>query len=86
MDFLDKRVKGICDELKKLKIKQTIPIDMWEYKEGNFVYPEDAKRSGNFWKKFDSRNMHWYGTDKHYWFKTIFTVPATSPASRKSLG
>lgn len=75
MDFLDKRVKGICDELNKLKIKQTIPIEMWEYKEDDFVCPEDAAQAGDLWKKFDSRTMHWYGTDKHYWFKTTLTVP-----------
>lgn len=75
MDFLDKRVKGICDELKKLKIKQIFSIDEWEYKEGDFVYPEDTDSPDAPWKPFDTRTMHWYGTDKHYWFKTTFIVP-----------
>lgn len=75
MDFLDKRVKGICEELKKLKIKQRFPIESWEYKEGNYVHPEDARKDGQAWKNFDSRTMHWYGPDCHYWFKTSFRVP-----------
>ncbi len=83
MDFLDKRVAGICDELKKLKVRQRFPIEKWEYKEGNFITPEDAEASrasdgGNTteaWQEFDSRTMHWYGKDRHYWFKTSYTVP-----------
>lgn len=75
MDFLDKRVKGICDELKKLKIKQRFPIAKWEYKEGNYIRPQDAAEDAKEWKKFDSETMHWYGPDCHYWFKTKFTVP-----------
>ena len=43
MDFLDKRVGVICNELKKLKVKQIFPLTQWEYKEGNFVHPEDAQ-------------------------------------------
>lgn len=75
MDFLDKRVNGICEELKKLKIKQRCPIAAWEYKEGDFIHPEDAAADAAEWQTFDSQTMHWYGKDRHYWFKTTFTVP-----------
>ena len=75
MDFLDKRVNGICEELKKLKIKQRFPIAAWEYKEGDFIHPKDAAADEAKWQKFDSQTMHWYGKDRHYWFKTTFTVP-----------
>lgn len=75
MDFLDKRVKGICEELNKLKIKQRFPITKWEYKQGNFFHPEDAAADPAPWEEFDCRTMHWYGPDCHYWFKTIYTVP-----------
>ena len=34
MHFLDKRVNVICEELKKLKVKQKFKIDDWKYKEG----------------------------------------------------
>lgn len=37
MHFLDKRVNVICEELKKLKVKQKFEIDNWKYKEGNFI-------------------------------------------------
>ena len=75
MDFLDKRVNGICEELKKLKIKQRCPIATWEYKEGDFIHPEDAAADAAEWQEFDSQTMHWYGKDRHYWFRTTFTVP-----------
>lgn len=75
MDFLDKRVNGICEELKKRKIKQRFPIATWEYKEGDFIHPEDAAADAAEWQEFDSQTMHWYGKDRHYWFRTIFTVP-----------
>ncbi len=75
MDFLDKRVKVICDELKKLKVKQKFEITDFQYKQGNFVFPQDADQAGEAWKEFDAYRMHWYGPDKHYWFRTSFTVP-----------
>ncbi len=75
MHFLDKRVNVICDELKKIKIKQRFPVEDWEYKEGNFVHPADAAADGTDFQKFDCRNMHWYGKDRHYWFKTLWKVP-----------
>ena len=43
MHFLDKRVNVICEELKKLKVKQKFEIDNWKYKEGNFIRPEEAE-------------------------------------------
>lgn len=75
MDFLDKRINGICEELKKLKVKQKFPITSWQYKEGNFIYPADAAADEGAWENFDCKTMHWYGKDRHYWFKTTFTVP-----------
>lgn len=53
MDFLDKRVGVICNELKKLKVKQIFPLTQWEYKEGNFVHPEDALNDAAAWENFD---------------------------------
>ncbi len=75
MDFLDKRIKVICDELQKLANVQIIPVNNWSYKKGNFVYPQEARASQEEWKSFDSRTMHWYGPDEHYWFHAEFTVP-----------
>lgn len=75
MYFLDKRVEVICNELKKLKVKQRFTIDNWKYKEGSYIRPEDAEADKTAWKDFDCQNMHWYGKDRHYWFKTVCKVP-----------
>lgn len=75
MDFLDKRVNVICNELKKLKVKQVFPITQWQYKEGDFIHPEDAQNDTAPWEDFDCKTMHWYGKDRHYWFRTNYTVP-----------
>ena len=58
MDFLDKRVKVICDQLNKLKVKQKFPIEKWQYKEGNFIHPADAQEDKSPWQEFDSTQMH----------------------------
>jgi alpha-mannosidase len=75
MDFLDRRVNVICNELKKLSVVQKIPVENWTYKKGNYFHPEDAQASVEPWQDFDSKTMHWYGPDEHYWFSTSFTVP-----------
>ena len=75
MDFLDKRVGVICNELKKLKVKQVFPLTQWEYKEGNFIHPEDALKDEAARENFDCKTMHWYGKDRHYWFRTTYTIP-----------
>ncbi len=76
MQFLDKRISVICNELKKLQWKQKFSVTGWKYKEGNFVHPQDAEADSGEWKDFDSKTMHWYGPDRHYWFRTVYKVPA----------
>ena len=75
MHFLDKRVNVIWEELKRLKVKQRFTIDDWKYKEGNYVHPEDTEKDLTPWESFDCRKMHWYGKDRHYWFKALYRVP-----------
>lgn len=75
MRYLDKRVNVICEELKKLQWKQKFPVTNWKYKEGNFIHPQDAEAADVEWKDFDSKTMHWYGPDRHYWFKAVYKVP-----------
>ena len=77
MSFLDKRINGICTELQKLSVKQKFPTDNWLYKPGNFLRPEDADADPAPFEAFDCRTMHWYGPDKHYWFRADLTVPET---------
>ena len=71
IDFLDKRVTGICNELKKLSVKQKFETSDWLIKPGNFLRPEDADADPAPFEPFDSRTMHWYGPDKHYWFRAF---------------
>lgn len=75
MDFLDRRVEGICRELKKLKIKQRFPVKHWQYKTGCYIRPADADTDSREWEPFEAEKMHWYGPDRHYWFRTTYTVP-----------
>ena len=68
MEFLDKRILGVCNELKKLAVRQRVAINNWQYKRGNFVYPSQARTGGGPFTPFDCRTMRWYGPDEHYWF------------------
>ncbi len=75
MHFLDKRVKVICEELKKRKVKQKFPVENWKYKEGTYIRPEEAQADQKPWEDYDCKTMHWYGKDRHYCFKTSYKVP-----------
>ena len=75
MHFLDKRIQGICDELNKLSIRQRVSIPGWQYKKGNFIHPEQAHVQEAGFERFDSRSMHWYGPDEHYWFYADVQTP-----------
>ena len=75
MHFLDKRVQVICDELKKLSIRQRLPLSGWRMRKGSFLHPGEAHADEAAFAPFDSHTMHWYGPDEHYWFSTDATVP-----------
>lgn len=75
MQFLDKRIQGICDELKRLSIRQRVPLTGWMMKKGAYIHPQEAHGAAEAFTAFDSRAMHWYGPDAHYWFYTDAVVP-----------
>ena len=99
MFFVDKRIGVICDELKRLSVKQKVPITTWEIKPGNYLTPAEADAAEAPYTAFghqetydltkfllggyqnepngavNSQIAHWYGPDKHYWFRTEVTVP-----------
>lgn len=75
MDFLDKRIRVICNDLKKLSVVQKVSVENWNYKLGNYITPQDVDVAKEKWESFDCKTMHWYGPDKHYWFRAEFTVP-----------
>ncbi len=82
MFFLDKRAQVICNELRKEAVRQRERITAWEYKEGNFVTPAQADADPAPFQPFDGAAMHWYGPDRHYWFRTRLSVPDTFAGKR----
>lgn len=75
MIFARERAEVIANKLKKLMVVRKFQLDDWKVKEGFFLRPEEADRAEEDWETFDSRLMHWHGPDRHYWFRTVFTVP-----------
>lgn len=75
MIFAKERAQVICEQLKKYSKVRKVELAQWQIKDGNYLRPDDADASAEPWQSFDSRLMHWYGPDKHYWFRTDFTVP-----------
>ena len=75
MQFLDKRIQVICDELRKLSVRQRVDVADIQYKKGLFFRPEEAEADETPFQPFDSRTQHWYGPDEHYWFRAAFAVP-----------
>lgn len=75
MIYAKERAAVIAAELQKLSIVQSIELNQWKIKEGTFLRPEEAEQDDAPWEAFNSHTMHWYGKDRHYWFKTTFVVP-----------
>ncbi|MEG0491983.1 MAG: alpha-mannosidase [Clostridia bacterium] len=75
MEFLDKRILGICNELKRLSVVQKESLYHWLFKKGNYIHPCDAEAASEPYLPFDARSMQWFGPDAHYWFRTECTVP-----------
>lgn len=73
---LEKRIEKICKDLKELSQIKRIPVKNIEYKSGHFFSSEEADKNRTPWKFFDSSNMHWYGPDQHYWFRTKVVIPS----------
>ena len=75
MRFLEDRISVICNELKELAFVKKEPVNGVVYKKGLYFYPHEADESAEPWEEFDSKTMHWYGPDEHYWFRAEYTVP-----------
>lgn len=75
MVFRKERTEVIANQLKKLATVQSELISGWQIKKGTFFHPDEADKSSAPWSDFDSRTMHWTGTDEHYWFRSVVTVP-----------
>lgn len=75
MRFIEDRISVICNELKELAFVKKEPVKGVVYKKGLYFYPYEADQSAEPWEEFDSKTMHWYGPDEHYWFRAEYTVP-----------
>lgn len=75
MYFVKERVDKICNDLQRLSVVKSQPIISWKIKEGFFLTPDEAERSSHPWSSFHSASDYWEGNDRHYWFKTSFSVP-----------
>lgn len=75
MRFIEDRISVICNELKELAFVKKEPVNGVVYKKGLYFYPHEADQSAEPWEEFDSKTMHWYGPDEHYWFRAEYTVP-----------
>lgn len=75
MRFIEDRISVICNELKELAFVKKEPVNGVVYKKGLYFYPHEADESAEPWEEFDSKTMHWYGPDEHYWFRAEYTVP-----------
>ena len=75
MRFLENRISVICNELKELMFIKKVPVQNITYKKGLYFRPEEAEQAEYVWKPFESKTMHWYGPDEHYWFRATVTIP-----------
>lgn len=75
MKFARERVGVIVQQLGKLSIRQKDKLTDWQMKKGCYITPQEADESQEPWEAFDTDHQHWYGPDKHYWFRNEITVP-----------
>ncbi len=60
MYFIDDRIKRICDQLKNFRFLESVELNDWEYKHGQFFRPEEAAADQTPWEIFDTRSMRFY--------------------------
>lgn len=75
MLFRKERVQVILDYIETLVLAQRQELSTLSYKPGLFLTPEAAEEETTPWEIFSCQNMHWYGPDRHYWFRGELKVP-----------
>ena len=58
MEFLDKRIQVICDELQRLSVRQRAPITAWQIKPGNYLTPAEADAAEAPYALFDHQETY----------------------------
>ena len=68
MYFIDQRIQVIANQLGNLRFRESVALNDWQYKFGQYFRPAEAEASERPWLDFDCQNMHWYadyaGTDQ----------------------
>ena len=68
MYFIDQRIQVIANQLGNLRFRDSVGVNNWQYKFGQYFRPAEADASEKPWLPFDCQSMHWYaeyaGTDQ----------------------
>ncbi len=76
VELVKERVKVLCEQLQKQAMQRVGRITEWQCKPGYYLHPAEAARAAEPYAPFRSETDHWYGPDRHMWFKGAYTVPA----------
>ena len=77
MYFTEERIRRILDELQSYIYPDSIPIEKYKMKKGNFTGGEKPDLDTGDWADFYPSDR-WGGKeeeDRHYWFRTEITIP-----------
>lgn len=75
MKFAKERAQVISGQLRKYAIEKTHKLWKWQMKAGCYIDVAEVDAATEPWKEFDNEKEHWYGPDKHYWFRRTITIP-----------
>lgn len=75
MKFAKERAQIISDQLRKYAVEKTHKLFHWQMKAGCYIDVAEVDAATEPWKEFDNEKEHWYGPDKHYWFRRNITIP-----------
>lgn len=75
MKFAKERAQIISDQLRKYAVEKTHKLFNWQMKAGCYIDVAEVDAATEPWKEFDNEKEHWYGPDKHYWFRRNITIP-----------
>ena len=68
MYFIDQRIQVIANQMGNLRFRDSVGVNNWQYKFGQYFRPAEADASEKPWLPFDCQTMHWYaeyaGTDQ----------------------
>lgn len=75
MKFAKERAHVIAEQLKRYSVEQTSHVSGWQVKDGCYIDIAEVEASTEQWRDFDNEKERWYGPDRHYWFRTMLTIP-----------